>query len=127
MNAANQPNPGEVPPPTAKASRQSPVRSRNLLGVLCLALAALVSIAVSTALVTGAHAESNGGPISPNKPCYIPGSDLPYVTGEKATFSLNGQPAKEHTCQKDGTWTAIQSPNPWTWVVWGGSWGVFGP
>jgi hypothetical protein len=85
-----------------------------------LTLAALVAVAVSGTLVTGAHAEPNGGPVSANTPCYIPGSNLPYVAGEKATFSLNGQPAAEHTCQKDGTWTAIQSPYPRTWVVWGG-------
>ena len=76
-----------------------------------LALAALLGIAASSALVPGAHAESKE-PIVADQPCYIPGSDLPYVTGEKATFSLNGQPAKEHTCKKDGTWTAIVV-SPW--------------
>jgi hypothetical protein len=72
-----------------------------------LALATLLGIAASGAVVPSAHAEPIGGGSSGNPPCYIPGSDLPYVTGDKATFSLNGQPAKEHTCQKDGTWTAI--------------------
>jgi hypothetical protein len=70
-----------------------------------LALAALFGIAVSGPLAPGAHAESKG-PVVADKPCYIPGSSLPYVTGEKATFSVNGQPAREYTCQKDGTWTA---------------------
>jgi hypothetical protein len=91
-----------------------------------LALAGLFAIAVSGALATGAHAERNGGPVTPNQPCYIPGSDLPYVTGEKATFSMNGQPAKEHTCQKDGTWTAITAPTSWGWVFWSGG-GIFAP
>jgi hypothetical protein len=78
-----------------------------------LAAAALLGLAVSSLAVPSVHAEPNGGGVTPNKPCYIPGSDLPYVTGEKATFSLNGQPAKEHTCQKDGTWTAIRLPIRW--------------
>ena len=79
--------------------------------VRTLALAALLGIAASSVLVPGAQAEPNG-PVVANKPCYIPGSDLPYVTGEKATFSLNGQPAKEHTCRPSGTWTAIVV-SPW--------------
>jgi hypothetical protein len=57
--------------------------------------------------VPAVYAAPNG-PIVADKPCYIPGSTLPYVAGEKATFSVNGQPAKEYTCQKDGTWTALR-------------------
>lgn len=72
-----------------------------------LALAAFFGIAVGSALVPAVYAAPNG-PIVADKPCYIPGSTLPYVTGEKATFSVNGQPAKEYTCQKDGTWTALR-------------------
>lgn len=52
------------------------------------------------------HAEPNGGFPKADPGCKIPGSDIVYVTGEKATFSKDGQPAKEHTCQKDGTWSA---------------------
>jgi anaerobic selenocysteine-containing dehydrogenase len=52
-----------------------------------------------------AHAEPNSGFPKADPGCKIPGSDIVYVTGEKATFSKDGQPAKEHTCQKDGTWS----------------------
>jgi hypothetical protein len=86
-------------------------------GARFLALVTLLGIAVSSTAVPSVYAEAKGGGINPDKPCYIPGSNLPYVTGEKATFSLGGEPAKEHTCQKDGTWTAIQVPDRWHWVA----------
>ncbi len=85
----------------------TPVRTRARI----LALAALLGIAVSSTPALRVQAADNGGGISAAKPCYIPGSTLPYVTGEKATFSKDGQPAKAHTCQKDGTWTAIRLPD----------------
>jgi hypothetical protein len=83
------------------------------LRVPALALAALLGVAASGALAPSASAEAIGVGVTPNVPCYIPGSPLPYVTGEKATFSVNGQPAKEYTCQKDGTWTASMAPGTW--------------
>lgn len=73
-----------------------------------LTLSAMLGIAVIGVPATGVHADRIGPGVPPqaNKPCYIPGSDVPHITGEKATFSQNGQPAAEHTCQKDGTWSA---------------------
>jgi hypothetical protein len=90
------------------------------------ALAVLLGIAPSSVLVPLAHAESKGG-VTPNKPCYIPGSNLPYVTGEKATFSVNGGTAKEYTCQKDGTWTASVAVGTWTAYTVSFHTGVFAP
>jgi hypothetical protein len=80
-----------------------------------LALGLMLSMAV---IASPVHAE----PIGSNNPacsqttqkcCYIPGSDLPYLPGEKATFSKDGQPAQEHTCKSDGTWTALIASPTW--------------
>jgi hypothetical protein len=82
-----------------------------------LALAALLGIAASGAIVPSVHAlEASGGGGGGQKYCYIPGSNFPYLPGEKATFSLNGQPATSHTCQSDGTWTLIRTTG--SWYVW---------
>ena len=86
-------------------------------GARAFALGALLGLAVVGTAVPSAYAEPNrGGGVSADKTCTIPGSNLPYLPGEKATFSLNGEPAREHTCQKDGTWTAIVVP-PIRWQV----------
>ena len=89
-------------------------------GARALAAAGLLGLAISSVAVSSAFAEpiSTGGGA---KTCTIPGSNLPYLPGEKATFSLNGQPATEHTCQADGTWTAIVVTYPRWPVTWGGT------
>lgn len=74
---------------------------RTLLPALGLALT-LSAIGFTAPAV---HAEPNNGFPKADPGCKIPGSDIVYVTGEKATFSKDGQPAKEHTCLKDGTWS----------------------
>jgi len=90
-----------------------------------LALAALFgAAAIGGTPALSAHAlpvDGSGG----GKYCYIPGSNFPYLPGEKATFPLNGQPATEHTCKTDGTWTAIRAPQQWVWAPVGG--GVLAP
>src|SRR5689334_22143856 len=87
-------------------------------GARALAAAGLLGLAISSLAVSSAFAEPIGMGGGSNA-CYIPGSNLPYLPGEKATFSLNGQPATSHTCQAYGTWTAIVvTPPRWpvTWV-----------
>jgi hypothetical protein len=85
-----------------------------------LALAALLGIAASGAIVPSVHAlETSGSGGGGAKVCHIPGSDFPYLPGDKATFSLNGQPAALHTCKSDGEWTAIRLPDTWGQVNWG--------
>jgi hypothetical protein len=84
-----------------------------------LALAALLGIAASGAIVPSVHALQATGSGGGQKYCYIPGSNFPYLPGESATFSLNGQPAKSHTCQSDGSWTAIQTTGSgYVWQSW---------
>jgi hypothetical protein len=73
-------------------------------------MAAMFGIALAGIPGMSVHAEPIGKGGTQGKVCYV--GDIPYLPGETATFSSGGQPAKQHTCQKDGTWSALIISQP---------------